>query len=137
MHHPLGTRDTDGDSSPHRLKDLIVQALDENKADNIEVIDLGGNSSIADYMIVASGTSSRQVAALAHKLDEKLSPLGFPVLRVDGLPAADWVVADMGDVIVHLFRPEVREFYSIEKMWRTEMPTIPSTPRARRSSAHA
>nr|HPQ51432.1 ribosome silencing factor [Alphaproteobacteria bacterium] len=79
-----------------------------------------------DYMVVASGTSSRQVAALAGKLDESLSPQGFPVLRVDGLPTADWVVVDLGDVIVHLFRPEVRDFYSIEKMWRQDPPKPPA-----------
>ncbi|HOO49830.1 MAG TPA: ribosome silencing factor [Alphaproteobacteria bacterium] len=119
-----------GSYSPDHLKELIVQVLDENKAENIEAINLNGQSSIADYMVVASGTSSRQVAALASKLDEKLSPLGFDVLRVDGLPTADWVVVDMGDVIVHLFRPEVRDFYNIEKMWRQDIPKPPHRPQA-------
>ena len=102
------------------LKDLIVHTLDENKAEEIEMIDLQGQSSIADYMIVASGTSSRQVAALAGKIEEKLLDSASPVLRTEGLPAADWVVVDCGDVIVHLFRPEVRAFYSIEKMWKAD-----------------
>jgi ribosome-associated protein len=118
---PLGKHLESGEPSPEHLKDLIVQILDENKAENIEAIDLNGQSSLADYMIIASGTSSRQVAALAGKLDEKLGPMGFPALRVDGLPTADWVVVDLGDAIVHLFRPEVRDFYNIEKMWRQDL----------------
>jgi len=125
----LGTHISNGETSPEHLKDLIVQVLDDNKAEEIEAIDLNGQSSIADYMVIASGSSSRQVAALAGKLDEKLGPVGCPVLRVDGLPTADWVVVDLGDVIVHLFRPEVREFYSIEKMWRQELPKTPKHER--------
>lgn len=120
--HLLGTQNHVGENSPQVLKDLIVQALDENKAEEIESIDLTGQSSLADYMIVASGTSSRQVAALAKKIDEKLSLSGHKVLRTEGLPTGDWVVVDCGDVIVHLFRPEVREFYNIEKMWRQDTP---------------
>ncbi len=117
----MGTHIDTGELSPEHLKNLIIQVLDDNKAEEIEAIDLNGQSSIADYMVIASGSSSRQVAALAGKLDEKLTPVGCPVLRVDGLPTADWVVVDLGDVIVHLFRPEVREFYNIEKMWRQEL----------------
>lgn len=130
----MGTSNKVGDTSPQHLKDLILQVLDENKAEDIEAIDLGGQSSIADYMVVASGTSSRQVAALARKLDEQLSPHGFPVLRVDGLPTADWVVVDLGDAIVHLFRPEVRTFYNIEKMWRQEVPATVPAPTSRRAT---
>jgi ribosome-associated protein len=122
----LGTHLKTEEPSSEHLKDLILQVLDDNKAEEIEAIYLNGQSSIADYMVVASGTSSRQVAALAGKLDESLSPQGFPVLRVDGLPTADWVVVDLGDVIVHLFRPEVRDFYSIEKMWRQDPPKPPA-----------
>lgn len=131
----MGTSNKDADTSPHHLKDLILQVLDDNKAEDIEAIDLGGQSSLADYMVIASGTSSRQVAGLAHKLDEKLSPQGFPVLRIDGLPTADWVVVDLGDVIVHLFRPEVRSFYNIEKMWRQEMPSAVPAPASRRATS--
>ena len=118
----MGTHHESGDYSPANLKDLIVQALDENKAEEIEVIDLMGQTSLADYMIIASGTSTRQVAALAGKISEKLQATSSPVLRVEGLPAADWVVVDCGDVIVHIFRPEVRVFYSIEKMWNATSP---------------
>lgn len=118
----LGTITKKGEeASPQALKDLIVQTLDENKAEEIETIDLRGQTSLADYMIVASGSSTRQVASLSHKIEEKLANSPQSVLRVEGLPAADWVVVDCGDVIVHLFRPEVREFYSIEKMWRPDV----------------
>jgi ribosome-associated protein len=131
----LGTRKTKGDnlSSPSHLKDLIVEALDANKADNIETIDLMGQTSIADYMIVASGTSSRLVASLADKIEEKLKDTAFSVLRTEGLPTADWVVVDCGDVIVHLFRPEVREFYSIEKMWQIDALASTSAKKQSRS----
>jgi len=118
----LGTRKPTGEQTPLHLKDLIVEALDANKAEEIEVIDLMGLTSLADYMVIASGTSSRQVAALSDKIDEKLKGTAFEVLRTEGLPTADWVVVDCGDVIVHLFRPEVRSFYAIEKMWQIERP---------------
>ncbi|HNQ92378.1 MAG TPA: ribosome silencing factor [Alphaproteobacteria bacterium] len=126
----MGNHIKAGENTPHTLKDAILHVLDENKAEEIESIDLNGQSSLADYMIVASGTSSRQVAALAGKLEEKLPQYGFQVLRTEGLPTADWVVVDCGDAIVHLFRPEVRDFYNIEKMWRQDIAPVPSRPRA-------
>lgn len=126
----MGTHTQAGENTPHTLKDAIMHVLDENKAEEIESIDLNGQSSLADYMIVASGTSSRQVAALAGKLEEKLPQYGFQVLRTEGLPTADWVVVDCGDAIVHLFRPEVRDFYNIEKMWRQDIAPVPTRPRA-------
>jgi len=116
----LGTHSHSGLPCPAELKDLIVQVLDENKAEEIEVIDLMGQTSIADYMIVATGTSSRQVAALAGKIEDRLKDTPFGVQCVEGIPAADWVVVDCADVIVHIFRPEVRTFYNIEKMWRPD-----------------
>jgi ribosome-associated protein len=124
----LGTRKPTGEQTPTHLKDLIVEALDASKAEEIEVIDLMGQTSLADYMIVASGTSSRQVAGFVDKIDEKLKGSIFDVIRTEGLPTADWVVVDCGDVIVHLFRPEVREFYAIEKMWQIEAPTAKPKP---------
>ena len=127
----MGTRQPSGAATPSHLKDLIIEALDANKAEQIEVIDLMGQTSIADYMIVASGTSSRQVAALSDKIEEKLKDTPFDVLRTEGLPAADWVVVDCGDVIVHLFRPEVREFYAIEKMWQMGAPAPKAKAAAR------
>lgn len=126
----MGTRKPSGEQTPTHLKDLIVEVLDASKAEEIEVIDLMGQTSLADYMIVASGASSRQVAGFVDKIDEKLKGSSFDVLRTEGLPTADWVVVDCGDVIVHLFRPEVREFYAIEKMWQIEAPaTKPKSSR--------
>lgn len=124
----MGTRKPTGEQTPTHLKDLIVEVLDASKAEEIEVIDLMGQTSLADYMIVASGTSSRQVAGFVDKIDEKLKGSSFDVIRTEGLPTADWVVVDCGDVIVHLFRPEVREFYAIEKMWQIEAPTAKVKP---------
>ncbi len=80
-------------------------------------IPLAGKSSIADHMVIASGRSTRQVAAMAQKLAEKIKHAGFGSSRIEGLPAADWVLIDAGDVVVHLFRPEVRSFYNLERMW--------------------
>ncbi len=105
--------------TPEQLKKLIEKTLDDSKAEDIEIIDLRGHSSLADYMIIASGASSRQVIGVAGKIKEKLAELGLKA-KSEGAAQGDWVVVDAGDVIVHLFRPEVRAFYSIEKMWRNE-----------------
>lgn len=102
---------------PAALKDLIVASLDDDKAIDIETIDLNGHSALADYIIVATGTSSRQIVRMAEKLHERLSGRGWRTLRMEGMGQGDWVVVDAGDVIVHLFRPEVRDFYNLEKMW--------------------
>ncbi|MCD8562542.1 MAG: ribosome silencing factor [Alphaproteobacteria bacterium] len=91
---------------------------------DIVTIEMDAQSGIADYMIVASGTSSRHVAALAEKLKERLEARGVKGIRLEGLSQADWVAMDAGDVLVHLFRPEVREFYNIEKMWTTYQPYV-------------
>lgn len=131
----MGTRKPSGEQTPTHLKDLIVEVLDASKAEEIEVIDLMGQTSLADYMIVASGTSSRQVAGFVDKIDEKLKGSTFDVIRTEGLPQADWVVVDCGDVIVHLFRPEVREFYAIEKMWQIDAPAAIKAKPSRGASA--
>ncbi len=96
---------------------LILHQLDEDQAQDVISIPLEGKSSIADYMVVASGRSTRQVAAMAAKLAERLKKEGHGTPRIEGLPAADWVLIDAGDVVVHLFRPEVRSFYNLERMW--------------------
>ncbi len=111
--------------TPDTLKDLAVKSLDDDKARDIEIIDLQGQSALADYMIVASGTSSRQVIAMAEKLKERLHGRDIKDVRLEGADQGNWVVVDAGDVIVHLFRPEVREFYNIEKMWN--IPAIPAS----------
>lgn len=99
------------------LHALVMQQLDDDQAQDIVTIDLEGKSSMADHMVVASGRSTRQVASIAQKLAEKIKQDGYGPVRLEGLPAADWVVLDAGDVVVHLFRPEVRSFYNIERMW--------------------
>lgn len=93
-----------------------MQSLDDDQAQEIVSISLEGKSNIADYMIVASGRSSRQVASIAQKLAERIKKSGRNA-RIEGLPSADWVLIDAEDVIVHLFRPEVRSFYNLERMW--------------------
>src|SRR5688500_336076 len=99
------------------LHELVLHSLDEDQAQDVVSIPLEGKSSIADHMVIASGRSTRQVAAIATKLAERLKREGFGNPRVEGLPAADWVLIDAGDVVVHLFRPEVRSFYNLERMW--------------------
>jgi ribosome-associated protein len=96
---------------------LVLDQLDEDQAQDVVSIPLEGKSSIADHMVIASGRSTRQVAAIATKLAERLKKAGHGTPRVEGLPAADWVLIDAGDVVVHLFRPEVRSFYNLERMW--------------------
>lgn len=110
------------------MKTLIEESLDNDKAENIETIDLRGQTAIADFMIVCTGRSSRQVAALADHIKEKLTAQGLKGIRIEGADQADWVIVDAGDVIVHIFRPEVREFYNIEKMWRMPFPGGDKTP---------
>ena len=108
-----GTDSTDKSA----LLDLVLSHLDDDQAQDVVTIDLEGKSSIADYMVIASGRSTRQVAAIATKLAEKVKQAGFGPVKLEGLPAADWVLLDAGDVVVHLFRPEVRSFYNLERMW--------------------
>lgn len=99
------------------LKHLIESSLDDDKAENITTIDLAGKSSFADYMIIASGRSSRHVATLADKLADRLKESDMSVLSLEGKESGDWVLVDCGDIIVHLFKPEAREMYQLEKMW--------------------
>jgi len=104
------------------VQDLILSRLDDDKAQDIVVIDLKDKSSIADCMIVASGRSQRHVGALADHLLRALKDVGAGKARVEGMPHCDWVLIDVGDVIVHLFRPEVRAFYNLEKIWSVDTP---------------
>lgn len=99
-----------------KVLDIITKALDDMKAEDISIIDLEGKTSIASYMVVASGTSNRHVASIAQKIEEALKAEGCRC-SVEGETKADWVLIDAFDVIVHIFRPEVREFYNLEKMW--------------------
>ena len=102
------------------LHDMVLAQLDDDQAQDVVTIPLDGKSSIADHMVIASGRSTRQVASIAQKLAERVKQAGFGPVRVEGLPAADWVLIDAGDVVVHLFRPEVRSFYNLERMWGFE-----------------
>ena len=99
------------------VHELVLHSLDEDQAQDVVSIPLEGKSTIADHMVIASGRSTRQVAAIATHLAERLKKEGHGSPRIEGLPAADWVLIDAGDVVVHLFRPEVRSFYNLERMW--------------------
>lgn len=100
----------------------ILSHLEDAKAEDIVTIDLNGKAVIADGMIVATGRSNRHVGAIADQLVEKLKGEGHKDLRVEGLPHADWVLVDAGDFVVHIFRPEVRSFYNLEKLWSDHAP---------------
>ena len=108
------------DRSPidvEELHALVLQTLDDDQAVEVITIPLAGKSSIADHMVIASGRSSRQVASMANKLAAKVKQVYGKNVRIEGLPVADWVLIDADDVIIHLFRPEVRSFYNLERMW--------------------
>ncbi len=101
-----------------RALTTVLASLEDSKAENIVSIDIQGKSSLGDFMVVASGRSHRHVAAVAEHLLDALKDAGLGNARVEGLDGADWVLIDAGDVIVHVFRPEIREFYNLEKMWQ-------------------
>lgn len=103
-----------------QMIDVVLQSLDDAKAEQTVAIDITGKSSLSDHMVVTSGRSNRHVSAVADQVVKALRENGFSKPRVEGLPHADWVLVDGGDVIVHIFRPEVREFYNIEKMWAAD-----------------
>jgi ribosome-associated protein len=106
---------------------LITAWLDDAKAEKVVTIDIKGKSSIGDYMVIASGRSDRHVGAIADQLQRKLKEAGHGRVRAEGQPQCDWVLIDAGDIIVHVFRPEVREFYNLEKMWSGERPAESTT----------
>jgi len=114
-------------ASPQALLDLVEKALDDGKAEDVVVIDLNGKSSIADFMVIATGRSQRHVVALAERVREEVDRLqiGRPRPSVEGLRQGDWVLIDAGDVIVHVFRPEVRTYYNLEKMWTASLSEVP------------
>jgi ribosome-associated protein len=118
---PVGPRDARAlaqtDYGPDEVLALVLTSVDDDKAEDVVQIDLRGRSDVADYMVICSGRSSRQVAAISEKLADKLKQdLGI-LSKIEGKETGDWVLIDAGDVIVHVFRPEVREFYQLEKMW--------------------
>ena len=117
---PAGTR-----PSPEEVLQIILARLDDQKATETIRIDLKGKTTIADYMVVTCGRSHRHVGAIADNVVEALERRGVSRVRVEGLPHCDWVLIDANDVIVHVFRPEVRQFYSLEKMWARARPAKP------------
>jgi ribosome-associated protein len=108
----------------------ILESLDDSKAEDIVSIDIAGKSALADFMVIASGRSQRHVGAIADHLTRDLTEAGGRIASVEGMPHCDWVLIDAGDVIVHVFRPEVRSFYNLEKMWSPDAakPAIRAVP---------
>lgn len=120
---PTGSpREAHPPAGPGDMKALALACLDDMKAQEIVEIDLAGKTAIADTMLIASGNSQRHVGSIADRIVQQLKERGFGNARVEGLPACDWVLIDAGDVIVHVFRPEVRSFYNLEKMWGADRP---------------
>jgi ribosome-associated protein len=112
---PAGISVSDASS---RALETVLASLEDSKAENIVSIDIQGKSTLGDHMVIASGRSHRHVSAVADHLLTALKDAGFGNARVEGLSSADWVLVDSGDIIVHVFRPEVRDFYNLEKMWQ-------------------
>ena len=129
-----GNEDPEPSAALHRL---VLSSLDDDQAVETVSIPLAGKSSIADYMVIASGRSSRQVASMAQKLAERIKQETGRIARIEGLPTADWVLIDAGDVVVHLFRPEVRSFYNLERMWGFEEDRRPAEEEERRPTGDA
>jgi ribosome-associated protein len=110
-------RDRGDSERVEALHDLVLRSLDDDQAQDVVTIPLSGKSNIADHMVIASGRSTRQVASMAQKISERIKQDLGRTVRIEGLPIADWVLIDAEDVIVHIFRPEVRSFYNLERMW--------------------
>ncbi|GAA6165767.1 hypothetical protein NBRC116590_34710 [Pelagimonas sp. KU-00592-HH] len=111
------TNGVQAEATSEALLARVLSSLEDDKAEDIVQVDLRGKSSMADYMVICSGRSSRQVAAISEKLIERVKQDFNRISKVEGKETGDWVLIDTGDVIVHVFRPEVREFYQLEKMW--------------------
>lgn len=124
----VSNRNSRGDLSPGDLLKTVLASLDDAKAEDTITINLNGKSSVCDYIVVASGRSNRHVGAIADQLSRALKEAGHGRANVEGLPHCDWVLVDAGSVVVHIFRPEVREFYNLEKMWMAPPPETASDP---------
>lgn len=120
---PLGAMaPSSGASGEGTMLGEIIATLEDAKAEDIVLIDLKGKTALADAMVVTSGRSNRHVSAIADQVVEMLKQKGFGVPRIEGQPHCDWVLVDAGDVVLHIFRPEVRQFYNLEKMWGGDRP---------------
>jgi ribosome-associated protein len=117
---PTSTKSKPSEHTQLQMIDVVLKSLDDAKAEATVAIDVTGKSPLSDHMVVTTGRSNRHVGAVADQLVRALREAGFSKPRIEGLPHCDWVLVDGGDVIVHIFRPEVREFYNIEKMWSAE-----------------
>lgn len=102
---------------PETIKQQVLNVLDDLKAKDVVVLDVTDATSVTDYMVIASGTSSRQVAALAQHLVDEMKKQGIPVLGIEGKDVGEWVLVDLGDLVVHIMQPQTREFYELEKLW--------------------
>jgi ribosome-associated protein len=110
--------------NPSQLERLILKSLDAQKAEDIVSVDLRGKSDFADSMIIASGTSQRHVGSLASRVVEALKSIGLNPIPVEGQDSCNWVLVDAGDIVVHIFRPEARRYYNLEKMWSVAVPQL-------------
>ncbi len=131
----LNNTDKNKDYNPEKLRSLIISSLEDDKAEDIIEIELPQHTALGDFMFIASGRSSRQVAAIADHLVGRLKDYGYKSLSIEGVNQGDWVLIDTGDAIVHIFRPEVREFYNLERIWAPEM--IESMNKSKASPASA
>jgi ribosome silencing factor RsfS/YbeB/iojap len=111
-------------STLERLQSVIVGSLEDDKAQNVVTLDLEGKASFCDRMVIATGLADRQIAAMAEHLSEKLHKAGMARVQVEGAGGADWVLIDAGDIVVHLFKPDAREMYALEKMWGAELDEV-------------
>lgn len=127
---PTGGAPTDEDPEVTAIHELILRSLEDDQAVEVTTIPLKGKTAIADHMVIASGRSTRQVASMADKIARRIKEELHRSVKIEGLPTADWVLIDAQDVIVHLFRPEVRTFYNLEKMWAFDGDGAPTRPGA-------
>tara|TARA_Y100001970_G_C14258075_1_gene877122 strand:- start:8124 stop:8525 length:402 start_codon:yes stop_codon:yes gene_type:complete len=112
-----------GSNNSEYLRDKVIAFLSDAKAEDVVQINLLGKSSVADFMIIATGRSQRQVKSISQRIREMFKSNGVREISVEGEQNSDWILVDVGDLVIHLFRPEVREFYNLEKMWSAEMPS--------------
>jgi ribosome-associated protein len=117
-----------GEAAVEKLRKLILDSLDDDKAEGVVALDLRGKSSIADWLVIASGRSARQVGAIADHLADRLKQAYHRTFNIEGKRGGEWVLIDAGDIIVHLFQPEVRQTYNLEKMWSADFPETPEEP---------